>query len=98
MADKILGVVEFYSGIGGMHFALKGMCNKLEDVSLRPPYIHQYTLYIIHYNRRKILPVTGQKTFLSFHSSIGHVLSRTQHPLVQKMIQNVLLVNLLPKQ
>ena len=47
MADKILGVVEFYSGIGGMHFALKGMCNKLEDVSLRPPYIHQYTLYII---------------------------------------------------
>ena len=24
MADELLRVVEFYSGIGGMHFALKG--------------------------------------------------------------------------
>ena len=24
MADEVLRVVEFYSGIGGMHFALKG--------------------------------------------------------------------------
>lgn len=25
MADEVLRVVEFYSGIGGMHFALKGI-------------------------------------------------------------------------
>ena len=24
MVDDVLGVVEFFSGIGGMHFALKG--------------------------------------------------------------------------
>jgi len=36
MADEMLRVVEFYSGIGGMHFALKGKGLVLHYYNLTP--------------------------------------------------------------
>lgn len=36
MADEVFRVVEFYSGIGGMHFALKGKRFVLQYYNLTP--------------------------------------------------------------
>ena len=36
MADEVFRVVEFYSGIGGMHFALKGRGFDLHQYNLSP--------------------------------------------------------------
>ena len=36
MADEMVRVVQFYSGIGGMHFALKGKRSLLQYYNLTP--------------------------------------------------------------